>query len=274
MKKILIAFDGTRFSDGAFEFARQLNEMQEILLTGVFMPQVSYASLWSYATAMAGPVYVPMTELDETDMLENNIQRFQEQCIRNNITFRVHRDFNDFALPELRKETRFADLLIISSEKFFEDMSMGNTMEYMKEAIHESECPVVVIPEKFIFPKRNVIAYDGSASAVFAMKQFAYILPELAKNETLLVHAKEEKDKLIPDETYIEELAAQHYRELSLTKLDKDPKKYFHEWVQKEEDSILISGAYGRSSISQMFKKSFVSDVIADHRLPVFIAHL
>ena len=39
MKKILIAFDGTHFSDGAFEFARRVNELQPILLTGVFLPQ-------------------------------------------------------------------------------------------------------------------------------------------------------------------------------------------------------------------------------------------
>ena len=39
MKKIILAFEGTHFSEGAFEFARKLNELRPILLTGVFLPQ-------------------------------------------------------------------------------------------------------------------------------------------------------------------------------------------------------------------------------------------
>src|SRR4051812_3681188 len=125
MKKILIAFDGTQFSEGAFEFARQLNELQPILLTGVFLPQVSYANLWSYAGAMAGPVYVPLIEEEEGPLLQENMERFHSLCVRNGISFRIHKDLYDFALPELKRETRFADLLILSSEKFFEDLAGG-----------------------------------------------------------------------------------------------------------------------------------------------------
>ena len=70
MKKILIAFDGTQFSEGAFEFARALNELSPVLLTGVFMPQVSYANLWSYSGAMAGLMFVPMIEEEEGELLQ------------------------------------------------------------------------------------------------------------------------------------------------------------------------------------------------------------
>jgi hypothetical protein len=37
MKKILLAFDGEHFSEGAFEFASSLNRKERILLTGVFL---------------------------------------------------------------------------------------------------------------------------------------------------------------------------------------------------------------------------------------------
>ena len=53
MKKVLLVFDGTNFSEGAFEFVRRLNELQPLLVTAVFTPQVDYASLWSYASAAA-----------------------------------------------------------------------------------------------------------------------------------------------------------------------------------------------------------------------------
>jgi hypothetical protein len=221
---------------------------------------------------MSGPGYVPI-DLDDSDVLEKNIDRFEQQCIKNGISFRVHRDFNDFALPELKRETRFADLLIISSEKFFEDISGHAGIEYMKNAIHESECPVIVIPEKYAFPKRNIIAYDGTASSVYAMKQFAYLFPELTHNETLLVYSKDEKNTGLPDEQYAEELATQHYKDLTLLKLQVQPEKFFYSWLQDEPNPILICGAFGRSSLSQMFKKSFVTEVITGRKLPLFIAH-
>ena len=37
MKKILLAFDGTHFSNGAFQFARELNELEPALVTGAFL---------------------------------------------------------------------------------------------------------------------------------------------------------------------------------------------------------------------------------------------
>lgn len=41
MKKILLAFDSSNFSKGAFEFVLRLNDIQPVLATGVFIPKVS-----------------------------------------------------------------------------------------------------------------------------------------------------------------------------------------------------------------------------------------
>jgi nucleotide-binding universal stress UspA family protein len=273
MKKILIAFDGTQFSEGAFEFAHRLNQISPILLTGVFLPQLSYANLWSYAGAMAGAVYVPMIEEEEAAQVDNNIRRFEELCTSNGIAYKVHRDFMDFALPELTRETRFADLLLISSEKFFEAFAGTQPSDYMREAIQETECPVVVLPESFVFPSQNVIAYDGSGSSVFALKQFAYLFPEFRNNETMMVYAKDREEHTLPSEEMVEELAGGYFNKLSIQKLDFNPRKFFTAWLQEERGAILVCGSFGRSSISQMFKKSFVSEVISAHRIPVFIAH-
>lgn len=272
MKKILIAFDGTQFSEGAFEFARRLNELQPILLVGAFIPQVSYANLWSYAGAMAGPSFVPLLEAEDNETVQKNIARFEHLCQRDGIAYKIHKDFYDFALPELKRETRFADLLIISSEKFYENLAGEDPSEYMKDALHASECPVIVVPEQCDFPVRSILAYDGSDSSVFAIKQFAYLFPEMGNNETMLVYSKDKEAKL-PYENYIEELAGQHFRDLRIMTLENQPRKEFRSWICENKGAILVSGSYGRSFFSQMMRKSFVSEIIAEHRLPVFITH-
>ncbi len=273
MKKVLIAFDEKHFSEGAFEFARHLNELKPILLAGVFLPQVIYANLWNYTDAMGGATLIPLIDQRDTEAIQKNIERFEALCKKNNIEYRIHRDFYDFSLPELTKETRFADLLILGSETFYESLGSNKINDYLKEALHHAECPVILVPEKFTFPKSNVLSYDGSESSVYAIKQFAYLFPELCNQETVLVFASDNAKEDFPEEDYIKELAARHFEDLTFFKLEADPKKYFNTWVSEKNGAMLISGAFGRSLVSQLFKKSFIMNIIADHQLPLFIAH-
>ncbi len=274
MKKIILAFDGTHFSEGAFEFARRLNELQPILLTGVFLPQTQLANLWSYVDgAGIGSSFIPMLEDSESALVQKNIDRFEKLCQGNGIDYRIHKDFFDFAIPELKKESRYADLLVLGSELFYENIGTGSPSDYMRDALQDLKCPVLLVPEKFDFPESIILAYDGSEDSVYAIKQFAYLFPELANRNSLLVYANTDAEEDFPDKILVEELAARHFGNLTLFKLDVKPKKYFSTWISEKKSAMLVSGSYGRSGLSQLFKKSFIKEVIADHRLPVFIAH-
>ena len=209
-----MAVDGTNFSTGAFEFVRELNEKASLLVAGIFVPQMDYANLWSYATAggSAG-VFVPLVEDEENEEVAKNIEKFEALCKKNRIAYHVHKDFFDFALPELKRESRFADVLILSGELFYKQVINANQFDYMRHMLHHSECPVLIIPEHFQFPDNNILAYDGSEESVYAIKQFAYVFPELAVNETLLVYAEEDREKDFPSKDLITELLDQHYKD-------------------------------------------------------------
>lgn len=274
MKKIILAFDGSHFSEGACEFAKNLNEKNPVLLIGAFLPQVDYANLWSYSGGgMTGPLFIPLVEGEDSEAVKKNVERFEKFCEKNGIEFRVHKDFYDFALPELRKESRFADLLLLGGETFYENIGTEEPNDYLKDALHGVECPVVVVPEKYEFPQSNILTYDGTEGSVFAIKQFAYLFPELTDNKTVLIYVNEKGDERFPEEVSIEELAARHFKDLTLVRLKANPKKYFISWLLENKGAILVSGAFSRSAFSRSFRKSFVTDAIKEHRLPLFIAH-
>ncbi|HVZ56822.1 MAG TPA: universal stress protein [Chitinophagaceae bacterium] len=274
MKKILLVFDGTHFSEGAFAFASALNERSPILLTGAFLPQVDYANLWSFGGATAtGPIYVPLVESEDADQVSANIEHFADLCRKHGIEYRIHKDFFDFALPELKKESQFADLLVVGSELFYENLEGTGVNESMSEMLHDVKCPVIVVPEKGAFPTSNVLAYDGSESSVFAIKQFAYLLPEFTGNATLLVHIQPGGEPSLPEQANMEELVARHFPDLTIYSLDMNARKYFNTWLAERPGAILVSGAFGRSFLSRLFRQSFVKGVIREHKLPVFIAH-
>lgn len=273
MKKVLIAFDGTQFSEGAFEFARRLNELQPILLTGVFTPYLSYANIWSFGGEMVGAGHLPLIEEVDSITVENHIRRFEKRCIDNGIAFRTHKDFMDFAEPEIKRETSFADLLILGSERFFEDLLQDEPGYHLQHVLQVAECPVVIVPEKYAFPERNILSYNGGSASVYAIKQFAYLFPELAAQDSVLVFFSNEPGQDLPNKQEVIELVTQHFRNLNVSRIELDPSKFLDTWLMENENSMLICGSYGRSSLSQTFRKSFVSEVIATHRMPVFIAH-
>lgn len=272
MKKIIIAFDNTSFSKPAIDFAVKLNEISPVLLTGVFLPQAMLATAWSYAETIPAGYFVPGMEAENAAEVQKNIAAFSDICEKNGIDYRVHKDFYDFSIPELITESRFADLILLGSNAFYQNALDKVPNAYIKQVLHEVECPVVLVPGKAVFPLTNIITYDGSEDAVFAIKQFAYLFSNLAKNKTLLVYINNDDDE-IPGKINIEELAARHFPDLEIMHLEFNARKYFSAWLSEKPASILVSGAYGRSELSMMFKKSFTDEIIAAQNLPLFIAH-
>ena len=273
MRKLLIAFDGTLFSEGVMGFTRLLNTHESVMATGLFMPQVVYANLWSYASASAGPEFIPLIEQDESDIVRTNIDRFSNYCIKHKIAHQVHKDFYDFALPELKRESRFGDLLLLGSESFYANLGTGQPNEYLTEALHTVECPVMVIPEQWSVPDRNILACDGSQASIFAIKLFSYLFPEFKNNKTLLITLPPADKKFGDQEPYIWELVNAHFLDCTLMTLEVDPGKYFATWMSEMKSSVLVAGSYSRSFLSELLRHSFVASVIRDHKVPVFIAH-
>jgi ribosomal protein L7Ae-like RNA K-turn-binding protein len=270
MKKIIIPFNSGKFSEGAFSFAKSLNNIKPILLTGIFLPQLEFIRFFLFPSALSETSMLTEKKVEEGN-IQKNIEHFTSLCEKNNIEYKIHKNLEDFAIPELTKESRFADLLILGSEIFLKNISEKDYNLFLKDMLQHTECPVLVVPENFYFPSQNILTYDGSSSSVFAVKQFAYLFPDLCDNKTILVYAAEENEDL-PAHVNIEELATSHFSNLAITVLDGG-KNDFSEWVLRYENPILVSGSFGRSGFSSQFTKSFVLNVIDAHKIPVFIAH-
>ncbi len=273
MKKILIAFDGKNFSQGAFEFAKKLNEKNSILLTGVFLSEFVYESLWAYSFGMGGTYIMPTIERVNKTESEIIVKQFETACQLNQIAYRVHEDYSGFSLEMLVKESRYADILVLGSEAFYKYLGTDEPNDFLKKVLREVECPVLIVPEILYFPKNIILAYDGSASSVYAIKQFSYVLSELCSCKALLVYANEDTTEDIPDSMQVQELLSRHFADLNIYRMALNAKEYFASWATEERTSLLVSGSYGRSGFSEYFKKSFVKEIIAKHKIPVFISH-
>jgi len=272
MKKIIFACDGNNFPKAAFEFVKELQKTEPLLLTGTFLQSIHFVEMLPglFAT-FAGHTTAFMEE--EKVEFKNTIHLFEEMCQRNGIEYRVHEDSNNWGMDDLLKETRFADLMVMSEELFCTNINMTEPNSFMQRAIHKSECPVMLFPEIYKPLKKIVFAYDGKKESLFALKQFCNLFPQYSHLETKIVYSKPGHDDELPDMMYIEEYAGRHFSNLQFEKLSFNGRKYFADWAKEENDILIISGAYGRSGLSTAINKSFVEKLIEEHHVPVFIAH-
>jgi hypothetical protein len=269
MKKISIVFDGGHYSKGALEFVRQLNEVTPVSVTGCFLKQEHFVENWSPVPYAAASTFA----LENEDiLLDSTIQRFTHDCEKLHLNFKVRHYKTTSGMDYLRKLSRFSDALVVSSELYFRNVNEVQPNEFLKDLLHISECPVFTVPEKFTFPSTIILAYDGSESSLFAIKEFANLFPELCDRKTMLLHGYQENED-IPELNTIRDLASCHFSNFGFYSLHLSNKKQFNNWLQEVKYPLVVSGSFGRSHLHEFIRKSFVSDTIHDHKAIVFTAH-
>lgn len=273
MEKVLIAHSARRFPEAAFNFVRQIRNRKPVQVVDFVIPQYEPAPSGLIFDPLLKNTESPRVSMDEVEVADQNIMRFKRVCRQEDILCTIHNDKTAISGELIQKESRFADLMVIDSDRFYDPIEDRSLYHSLIMAIQKAECPVLVIPHNTAMPDQTILAYDGSASSVFAIKQFAHLFPELCGNRTFLVYAGEDKSASIPYEDNIKELAGHLFTNLTILHLHQNARKYFTNWLSAGRNAILVSGAFGRSSFSQIFRKSFAAPTIRDLRLPVFIAH-
>jgi len=142
----------------------------------------------------------------------------------------------------------------------------------MDKALRKAECPVIIVPEEFYFPENIILAYEGGSSSVYAIKQFAYLFPELCKESVLLVYLTDKTNDTLPEQSLIEEFASVHFSNVKYLQLASSGDQ-FESWLVNKKKSLLIAGSRSRSVLSEIMNKSFTKDIVEEHIAPVFIAH-
>jgi len=271
MKKLLLPVEGGHYPQELLDFVSTLQPMAPLLLTAAIVPETDYVS-------MAGLRDLPSSAPhscfgDEERMVKYNRKRLEQFCEERGIKLAVHEDREDFALPCLRRESRYADLMLLNSAHFFEDLDKDQPNAWMKEMLHRSECPVLLMPDKATLPGELILAYDGSAASVFAIRQFAYLFPEFCRVQATLVYIHNEFDAKIPEEDAVRELCGLHYKKFRVLKLKMRPADFYHTWIGMMSNPWLVTGSFGRSALSETFSRSFSTELIREHKVPVFVAH-
>lgn len=259
MEKILLALDAVNVNTNAVDFACFIAKLTHSRLTGVFLEGL----LDERPLVIAG---------DAQETVDANIHLFREACVCRSTISSIHRD-RGIPLGEIISESRFADLIIVDPETAFCKKDLHNPSRFVKDVLRSAECPVLIAPYNFDGIEEVIFTYDGSASSVFAIKEFAHLFPDLRDKKTTVVSVRQDGADRLKEQFMVKEWLKAHYSDLHFEIRDGQAADELFGYLIEKKDAIVVMGAYGRNLVSSFFKPSRASLLVKTIDLPIFIAH-
>lgn len=278
MKKILIAFDGSYYSVAALNYAIAFAKTENAMIEGVFLEDITAYHQFSPifdAPDMVGLAEEVLQELKSTSQqsIQENVEKFAGACTEKKVQYRVERE-SGIPSIELVQKSLFADLIVLGSVTYFSNLSYRTDISLVSDILSRAHCPVIVVPEQW-HPVQHVnFTFDGSASSVFAMRQFLYLFPNLVEQSSISIISVVGKE----DEKVEHEEEALAFLKLYKPEFDREvlvgkPSDELLHYAEISGHSMVVMGAFGRSAFSKLFKSSLGRKIVEARTVPVFVAH-
>jgi len=276
MQKIVLAIDALNINTKALDFACFLANLTHSGLTGIFLEntlsEAPVKEICHTSNAMIKTGDISRDELKSV-CCEQNLNAVKEACEKRNVGYTIRR-CRGIPSREVIKKSRFADLMIVDSETSFLPRYEGAPTKFVKDILESAECPVIIVPDNFEKIDKIIFTYDGSKSAVFAIKQFTYTLPQFCNKPAKVIEINEQPhDDSIKEKYELKEWLKAHYSNSEFSVLHGTSKYELVDYFLKTENAFIVMGAYSRNLFSSLFKSSHADLVIKTSNAPIFIAH-
>ncbi len=278
MKKIIVAIDAVTYNEYALEYAIGVAKRSGGMILGVFLHDLSYIYTDIPSVFELVPVeysHIIKKQHEDTDKLQLNIQLFNERCNAEGIKHKAHLYDGTNIVDFLVKESVFADLLILDEHMSFTHTTSDQLSNFIIDLLEDSNCPVLIVPHKYLPVDNIFLCYDGTPSSVYAIKMYSYLFPSWSQKITSLVSFNETSSNHLKHSENIKDLLHQHFSNLII-----DVENSYHSdaiivdfFKENCTNGFIVMGAYKRSPFSRIFKKSLANTFIKEVKVPIFIAH-
>jgi len=264
-------------SKSTLAYAIQLTQTAKANLVGIFLDEFLYRTYRVTDVIKKHKDYEAVIKnLDAQDKTKRDeaARLFQMACETAGISCSIHRD-KSIALQELKHESMFADLLIISEYETFANRKEEPPTRFMKDLLGDVQCPVLVVPVHFRTIDKIVLLYDGAPSSLYAIKMFSYLFGNFRDLPVEVYSVKKRLASLhLPDNKLMREFVKRHFPKAGYTVTRGNPEEQILAYLKDHrENELVVLGAYRRSDMSRRFKISLADTLMKELDTPLFIAH-
>jgi nucleotide-binding universal stress UspA family protein len=278
MKKIIAAFDGLQYSKSTRDYALDLAQKTNTHLVGVFMDDPTYTSYKIYELVEEEGISaskLKMLETKDREARATAATEFEKACQVSKIQFSIHHD-HKLAMPALKHESIYADLLIIDSKETLTHYKEKLPTRFVRDIVGDAQCPVLVVPQKYKPIKKIIMLYDGEPSSVYAIKMFSYLIPEFSYLDMEVITVKQiGTTQHLPDNKLLKEFMKRHFSTVKYVVMKGYAEAEIINYLkQGQENALVVLGSNRRNTVSRWFRDSMADSLMKnDVKLPLFIAH-
>ena len=276
MEKILFLVDQKGIDKSALDFACYLADITHSKLNAIFMDPENFtlarAEKILYESADTTSVDPLFSEPYWNTSLAEHKRAFALACSSKGIRWLNNTD-SLFSAADIVKETRFADLLVISGETRVDAFAETPPTALIKEILSKSECAVIIAPLDFTGVDEVVFAYDGSESSMYAIKQFTYLFPQFSDQRVIYLQVNNKEDSEIVSHEKFNSFLQEHYSAIGYDILHGKAGDELFAYLLGKKNTLIVIGAYGRSAVSTALRKSTAELLLKTSPLAIFITH-
>lgn len=276
MLRILLVLNEYQVTSNTIDFGYQIARLSKSSLVALFLklPDQAFDNGAEYYSNSSKNGSTATTHKKK---IQNGVDFFFSACARRGVQGNIlmqGQGARERYLPveEVIDESRFADLIIIDPAISFASKDGSFSAHFVKEIAATSECPVIVAPASIDSLEETIFCYDGSRSSIAAIKQFTYLLPEVCKNKLTVLEVASNGD-LVDKKDQLTTWLKTHYCDIEFHLLYGNPTSELLKYFLSKDNLIVVLGSYGRSMVSQLFKRSSAELLVHVVNLPLFITH-
>jgi hypothetical protein len=278
MEHILLIMDGAKRDLSTLEFTCYLAGITHSKITALIGAGIKESEIPVQKELFALPYVETIVASDVQEnkkimkSVEDNQKWFEEACGNRNVNCHIRRNLN-ISVSDIIKESRFADVLIVSPETSIPDRNDGSPTDFVREILASAECPVILSPYSFDGISEIAFSYNGSEASVFAIKQFMHVFPELNTKTVYLIQVDQKPGQPIKENDRIVALLTSHYSNVKFVHLTGDPENELFNFLLLKKQMFVVMGAFSRNTISSFIRRSTAELSLRLINLPFFVAH-
>ena len=270
MKKLLVAFNATNYSNSLAHFAIKIARHSHSVIHAVFLSPsfvpVTYPFPNDLPLASTGLISTAEMIEESRKLTEADIQVFKDDCAAKGVSYSIDYSTN-ITLEDLIDHSAFADLILCDAKEELGGISI-------RDLLMDTHCPVLLVPQVVQMPVKAVLCYDESFSSILAMKMYSYLFPEWKELPSTVLSINPKGDNGMKFDDYLNDWLPMHFPSLQKQILQGNLQRELVSFLRKNDDqSIVVMGAYGGNAVSRLFHRSLANIVIEETNALVFIMH-
>jgi nucleotide-binding universal stress UspA family protein len=276
LRSVLVGVDGSEYSTAAVELGIQWAQHSGAGLVGlgiVDAPTISKPE----PVPLGGSAYKVHRDASLVTDASRKVGQFLEHCAQRcaeaGVTCQL---LQDIGLPaeQILLEAQRYDLIMLGQHTFFHFETQPQPDETLQVVLKQSPRPVVAVPAALPKEHAVVVAYDGSLHAARSL-QMLQVLGLEGSQEVHIVcidpdqeHANHCVERAVAF-LHSHHIAAQAYARAT----EAAPADVLLEHVHQVQASLLVMGAYGRSTLREFFGGSVTRTMLRESPVPLFLYH-